>query len=778
MFFSKSETLKFITNKLLFSNVLPLISFDFDNYKNNRKKIITKIQSHFSESRLIVRSSSMEEDTELTSNAGHFESVLNVNKSNSDELEFAINKVFDSMGIEAKNEVFIQPMLEKMKYCGVGFTSDIDTLAPYYVINIDETGSPDAVTSGRQGEYQTYIHLKKNGPTHNNNIIQKLIDSFFELEHIFNCPHLDIEFGIDSNDNVFIFQVRPIVTKGKKNNYKLDLYNKLKRVEKKVEKLSTNHPNLFGKKAIYGVMPDWNPAEIIGIKPNRLALSLYKEFITDEIWAYQRDNYGYRNLRSHPLLISFLGTPYIDIRVDFNSFIPKSLNDELSEKLVEHYLDKLIKNPNFHDKIEFEIVHSCYHFNIKNKLNELLENGFNSQELLVIENSLLDLTNKIIDKDFGYFKSDLKKIELLVDKKESILKSELSTVDKIYWLTEYCKRYGTLPFAGIARAAFISTQMLRSLVDLDVLNHEEYSRFLKSINTITSQMELDVQSLKKGILSKEDFLSIYGHLRPGTYNLLSPRYDEQFDYYFSVIEESSSNTTKFRFNEIQKKRIEKLLIESDLNVNFEQLISFITDSIEGREYSKFIFTSCISEILKLVEELGNSSDVSKNQMIHVDYKSILNLYNELSNQSNKDVFVDDINKYQELNKYTEAVRLPSLITSPQDVLSFKLQKGEPNFITLNKIVNEVVLEEDLLTKPLANKIVFIKAADPGYDYLFSRKIGGLVTEYGGANSHMAVRSAELGIPAVIGAGENNFNNWSNAKVLEIDAKNKLVNIIS
>ena len=35
-------------------------------------------------------------------------------------------------------------------------------------------------------------------------------------------------------------------------------------------------------------MCDWNPAEMIGIKPLPLALSLYSELITDEIWAEQR----------------------------------------------------------------------------------------------------------------------------------------------------------------------------------------------------------------------------------------------------------------------------------------------------------------------------------------------------------------------------------------------------------------------------------------------------------------------------------------------------------
>ena len=35
------------------------------------------------------------------------------------------------------------------------------------------------------------------------------------------------------------------------------------------------------------LVADWNPAEMIGDKPNPLALSLYKELITDEIWREQ-----------------------------------------------------------------------------------------------------------------------------------------------------------------------------------------------------------------------------------------------------------------------------------------------------------------------------------------------------------------------------------------------------------------------------------------------------------------------------------------------------------
>ena len=68
-------------------------------------------------------------------------------------------------------------------------------------------------------------------------------------------------------------------------------------------------------------MTDWNPAEIIGLKPKPLALSLYQELITDVVWAKSRKDYGYRDLTSNHLMNTFFGTPYIDIRIDFNSWI-------------------------------------------------------------------------------------------------------------------------------------------------------------------------------------------------------------------------------------------------------------------------------------------------------------------------------------------------------------------------------------------------------------------------------------------------------------------------
>ena len=79
---------------------------------------------------------------------------------------------------------------------------------------------------------------------------------------------------------------------------------------------------------------------------------------------------------------------------------------------------------------------------------------------------------------------------------------------------------------------------------------------------------------------------------------------------------------------------------------------------------------------------------------------------------------------------------------------------------------------------LAGALVCIPNADPGFDWLFAFPIAGLITAWGGANSHMAIRAGELGLPAVLGAGEALYQRWSTAKRLHLDCAGRRVEVLS
>ena len=66
---------------------------------------------------------------------------------------------------------------------------------------------------------------------------------------------------------------------------------------------------------------------------------------------------------------------------------------------------------------------------------------------------------------------------------------------------------------------------------------------------------------------------------------------------------------------------------------------------------------------------------------------------------------------------------------------------------------------------------------PGYDWIFSQQISGLITKYGGANSHMAIRCAEFDIPAAIGCGEQRYDALLDAKQIMLDCSASLIKMM-
>ena len=122
----------------------------------------------------------------------------------------------------------------------------------------------------------------------------------------------------------------------------------------------------------------------------------------------------------------------------------------------------------------------------------------------------------------------LQKLELINDGGLDFGSQELSS---LFPLLEKCKRYGTEPFAILARHGFIAQTLMRSLVEINIITEEELSLFQASIRTIASELVDDMNTLQAGQLTVSKFMEDYGHLRPNTYDILSPRYDEMPEFF-------------------------------------------------------------------------------------------------------------------------------------------------------------------------------------------------------------------------------------------------------
>lgn len=767
---TKAETLDFLRNLPLRSaTVLPLQIIELGEWKSDEAKCLDEIRNRFNARRFVVRSSHSDEDASSESKAGQYLSVLDVPLI---ELRNAIDQVFESYGniTNFNQQIFIQPMLSEVILSGVGFSHDPNTSACYRVINWYSGAQTDAITGGLSGEtwYCAHGYESERPPE-----LAELPDLIAELADCFDDKPIDFEFAIRETNGkrqLFLFQVRPLVMSDSVEP-KEDLIKRLDLIRAELDEKFKPKPFEMGGTTIFGVMPDWNPAEIIGIRPKKLSLSLYKNLITNNTWAYQRSNYGYFNMRGCPLLVDLWGSPYIDTRRSFNSFVPADVPKKLAQRLVDYYLLSLSRQPALHDKVEFEIVLSCYPLDFMERAKGLKSAGFSLTDIQILGRSLSRLTNALIDFRSGVLSQDLERLKTLERRFDAVKNSEMGNLDRVYWLLEDCRRYGTLPFAGFARAGFVAVQLLDSLVTIGLLSEDRREEFFSSISTVSKQFIIDQKCMPK-----ETFLRKYGHLRPGTYSIEESRYDENPDLYLSdkqgCYQGSYAKQVEFELTEPENIAITARLKKEGFEVDAKQLFDFIKFGIEQREWSKFLFCRNVSEVLKILEQIGNSFGFSRDDLAYCDVEVIIQSFFSV-----RDLGINLKNSIDMgIKEYKEScsLNLPSLIMRSDDIYSYTVSSSTPNFITQKSVRAPVVKHDDLHSSDLSGAIALIPRADPGFDWIFSKGIAGLVTEWGGVNSHMAIRAGELGIPAVIGAGPRRFSKWSTVEFLNIDCANKKV----
>ena len=835
LFTSKANTLEVLSSEKEL-NIPSLYTLAAKDWVNNKETILNKImnftvqckqlregtanQNSFSDL-FVVRSSCSREDTNESSGAGAFLSLLNipiecivnqtknidkVSKANSltdtsiknllsynTPLQDAINSVFASYGeIEEMDQVLIQPMIQAT-ISGVITTKVLADGSPYYVINYDdESGKTDTVTSGSAGSKTVFIYKEAQESDFDSARLYSFKTFAQTLERICQSDELDIEFCVDNADRICLLQVRPLcINREWIIEAKEKVAGHASFIVDFLEEKMSHQENLFGDYTILGCMPDWNPAEMIGVTPRLLSSSLYRHFITHRVWAIAREKMGYRLTPPDELMILLAGRPFIDVRLSFNSFLPQEISHTTGEILVNAWLDRLNKNPQLHDKIEFEVASTAISFDFEINHKEHYANLLSQKLYTEYKEQLTNLTYKCLDlsQENNSITSAFNAITELSNRQNArennafyVKPSGRKIIAKIVALSEECCQLGTLPFSILARHAFIAESFLRSAVSRGALAQETVAKFKNSIQTISGEMSSDFRNVCDGKKSEIFFLNKYGHLRPNTYDILSPSYRER-DGLFNISDKQISSTSPanftdthkeiFTFTNEEKKSIVSLLQEVNLPTCFNNFEQYIRQSIAGREYAKFIFTKNISDVLSLIESFGKEYEIDKELLSFIDIRDIIEWSSHALLRKPKDYFLEKSQKGQYLFDIGRSLKLSYLIRSHRDIYVVPQHRSTPNFVGSGSIEKEVIVlnAQSQCTEKLDGRIVCIENADPGFDWIFTRQIAGLITKFGGTNSHMAIRCAEYGLPAAIGVGEILFEQISQAEkcMLNIDA---------
>ena len=782
-FESKADTLVFLQRKLKKGVIEEIITFTVKKWQIEKKPILQKIIDKFYPNEVIIRSSAIGEDSIESTEAGKYKSIQKIPTKNKKKIENSINEVikeYENKGNEnIENKILIQRQTTQVITNGVIFTNTPENGSPYYVINFSDSENTDNVT---KGETSNLIKIFRGCET---KIIpkkwKKLILVIKEIEQIFNTEFLDIEFGI-TKKNIVIFQVRPLTTIQMKNpNIENKILKLIKKNQIKYKKIKLKMKNRE-KESYFSDMTDWNPAEIIGNNPNPLDYSLYNFLIMKNSWQKGRIDIGYNQNNQKNLMEKFGNKPYVNIIKSFNSLFPNTFEDKLKNKLLKFYLKKLKNNPHLHDKVEFEILFSCFDFTFDERKKELIKNGFTENEIRNIKRKLIKFTNQIL-KDFENIKRKcmieseiMEKNRIEIKKKIVNNEFEKETVSKITKnLLNDCKKYGTVNFSSMARIAFIGNILLKSLEKNKIVNNEFINQLMSSISSPLSEIQNDLNLFHGKKIDKKLLVNKYGHLRPGTYDIIAKRYDENLEFLENI---NFVTKSKLKKQKLTNNLIEKSLKKEGIECTEKEFIIFIKDAIRLREVLKFEFTKNLSDSLYLISKMGEKLGFSKEDLCYLEINDIINS-DINSNIKIKNKWRSKIEKNRKIKKINEFLILPPIIYDEKDFEIINYNISSPNFITNQKISKKIqkISNSNTKNENISNKIIVIENADPGYDWIFTKKPAGLITKYGGIASHMAIRCAELRLPAAIGIGEIIYEKIDDAEKILLDCDNKQIIVL-
>ena len=779
-FGTKSDTLAALQPLVKKAVVPKLISFTVAEWSALPVEITQEIAARFDGGQVVFRSSAVNEDGEQQSQAGAFASCLDVDSSQPRAVWSAVEEVIESMDECPENQVLVMTMVTDVTLSGVIMTHELDSGAPYYVLNYDdETGKTDTITGGSVVNKTVLVHRDYVTDHVDSPRVAELLELARELEGLCNRgTPLDIEFAKTRDGQLHLLQVRRITVQ---ENWNRRISRHVSEVLFQAGEFFTRHSQprkgLAGARTILGQMPDWNPAEIIGTRPRPLAISLYRHLITDSIWQEARAEMGYQPVPSTPLMLTLGGQPYIDVRASFNSFLPAGLPTDTRERLVDAWMDRLETNPKLHDKVEFEVAQTVLDFNFDEDFQSRYGDVLGPDEFLDYRIQLAKITADNLSlapsASLPRALENIQQLEAL-----QIQRRSLNDLALLPTLLEECRTLGTQPFSVIARHAFMAEAILRSAVTRGALSDQRLAAFKRTLRTVTADFTGAFAQALAQPRRRPEFLAKYGHLRPGTYDITSPRYDQRDDLFAATAQpEPATSDAVFPLTGAEAQLFQELFVGAGMpEVEPGQFIEYARKAITERERAKFIFTRHLSDALELIAHWGSDTRLDRDALSHLTVQDLLNhLVSPVLNDPELH-FEDLVEHRRREQENVDGIRLGFLIRDPGDFYVVPMHRSAPNFVGSRHVEGEPLRlgNQSRGHGQLRGRLICIENADPGFAWNFTRNIAGLVSKFGGANSHMTIRCAELGLPAAIGVGEQTFERIAAANRVELDGAAKLL----
>jgi phosphohistidine swiveling domain-containing protein len=741
----------------------PFVAFSEQDWRQSPSTEVARIADAALGPLLAVRSSAESESIGQTSPPGAFHSELGVPCSDAHAISTAVEAVLRSIDptTGVRRGVVVQTQVTDVAVAGVATTLDLHR-RPYLTIEFDDSsGRTDRVTSGHQVQRVVLAP-----GCHGEEWLCAVRRAIEDIGSALQIVDLVIEFAIDNDGSLHVFQAWD---RGRAASIPADgLARAVGVAERRLALLRQRH----GQDVVLSDMADWNPAEMLGQTPGALDVSLYRTLITNRTWARARQRLGYFDCPG-PLLVEVLGHPYIDVRQSFRSLTPTGLSGPTRSAYVDGCCARLCEEPWLHDKVEHDLLTTYWPLRNGAEAVRQRASWLTRPQLQELGAELVATTAQMLsswEAEISWAQGRARQLGVwrsanAVAPFSSLTVDEL--LDFVNRALRACRSMGTLPFASVARLAFVADGLARELAEAGDLD-ASVSSLWRRVRTPADRFAVDLADEQ---LSLADLAARYGHLRPHTYNIESLPYGAR-DGFLAALRESSAFHGAHASGPDDAEPANAALTRYFASLGLrapEDPLELLASAFRSREDHKFQFTAVLSDVLEAIAEMGAHLDLSRSEVRRLSIGRLL------AAARGRDHAATQRASRGAAHRSTQQVMLqwPDFISARSSMSEVDFIEARPTFIG-QQIVDASVCHlnsEPADPRVLDGSIVAIEAADPGFDWIFTQRIAGLVTCYGGSSSHMAIRCHELKLPAAIGCGRTTFQRLVAGTRIMLDCRN-------
>lgn len=460
---SKARVLQFLRRHASTFVIDPFVSFSAHDWFTDPESVLDMVASQDLGPIVIVRSSAAQEDVGPQFLPGTFHSQSCVRVDCREDLVRAVDIVIESyrrkrplVSPGKHDEIIVQRQLVNSRLSGVMTSRDLASNDPYYLVEYDDSsGRTDSVTSGQRCA-RLYLARHVASPPAP---WDKLLAAARRIEMLLDNTNLVIEFALDGEGQIHIFQARQRPTA-----------EKVTHEAERVEMLEEACASVRSKpEIVWSDMTDWNPVEMLGERARPLDISLYRLLVTDGTWASARASLGYYDVRPAPLVETIGCKAYVNTKLAFESLTPALLTPKLRQRLVADRLDVLREYPELHDKVELKILFTCADVAVPSRTRALLARGFRLDDIELLDEALASLTSSLFlagNQLWMHDRARLSEMESRHRRNPLVVTSQLGLAEatqSVLRALDSCRDLGVFSFARLARLAFIARDLLERM---------------------------------------------------------------------------------------------------------------------------------------------------------------------------------------------------------------------------------------------------------------------------------------------------------------------------